>query len=134
MFLSSYGPADHLYTERINSLAGEAEKASIKVIALFPGKSETKATVARFATLHQFQFGCAIDAGNAYADAYRATRTPEVLMLDKSMRVVYTGAIDDSTFGGAAARPYLRNAITDLTNRRDPRTKFTRVFGTPIDR
>ena len=134
LFLSSYGPADHLYTERLKSIHVEAETVGIKTIALFSGKEETKATVARFVALHELKFNCAIDDGNAYADAFRATRTPEVFLLGKDMRVVYTGAVDDSTFGGETARPYLLNAIRDYANGRDIKTAATRVFGTPIDR
>ena len=134
LFLSSYGPADHLYTERLNSVHAEAEKVGIKVVALFSGKEETKATVARFAALHVLKFNCAIDSGNAYADAFRATRTPEAFLLSKEMRVVYSGAIDDSTFGGETARPYLLNAIREYATGREVKTAATRVFGTPIDR
>lgn len=134
LFLSSYGPADHLYTERLKSVHEEVDKLGIKVLALFSGKEETKATLARFVALHELKFNCAIDGGNAYADAFRATRTPEAFLLSKDMRVVYAGAIDDSTFGGETARKYLLNAIREYANGRDVRTAATRVFGTPIDR
>jgi hypothetical protein len=134
MFLSSYGPVDHLYTERLNLVHAEAEKLGIKLLALFSGKEETIATVARFAALHEFKFACAVDRGNAFADAFRATRTPEVFLLGKGMQVVYTGAIDDSTFGGDAVRPYLLNAIRNYAGGRGINPTATRVFGTPIDR
>jgi hypothetical protein len=133
IFSSTYGPVDHLYAERIKQAAALCKASGISVMALFPGKDETNASVAQFATRHSFDFPCAVDAGNAYADAVRAARTPEVFLLDEQLRVSYTGAIDDNTFGGEAAKPYLVNAIKELADG-DVTTKPTRVFGTAIDR
>ena len=134
LFLSSYGPADHLYTARINAIYEEAQTGGINTLALFSGKSETKATIARFASLHNLKIPCALDPGNAYADAFRATRTPEAFLLSKELRVIYTGAVDDSTFGGDSARPYLLSAVKALANGGKANPAVTRVFGTPIDR
>ncbi|MCP4639628.1 MAG: redoxin family protein, partial [bacterium] len=35
------------------------------------------------------------DAGNRYADAVHAKRTPEIFILDKDLRLVYHGALDN---------------------------------------
>jgi hypothetical protein len=134
LFLSSYGPADHLYAERLSSVSKLATGAGISVIGLFSGKAETRASVAQFVARHTFEFACAIDPGNAYADAFRATRTPEAFLLDNKMRVLYAGAIDDNTFGTEQAIPYLRNAINQFASGAKVTTRPTRVFGTPIDR
>jgi hypothetical protein len=134
LFVSTRGPADHLYAERLSLAAETAEKANIGVIGLFPGKEETKATLARYAISRGLSFPCALDAGNAYADAFRATRTPEAFLLDDKLRVVYTGAIDSNTFGNEETTNYLLNAISDLVSGSQVRVPSTRVFGTPIDR
>ena len=134
LFLSTYGPADHLYAERLNEIHKAASDAGIDTLALFPGKAETKSSIVRFSTLMALEFPCALDPGNAYADAYRATRTPEAFLLDSNKRVVYTGAIDTSTFGGESAKPYLLNAVRALGTGAKIPVATSRVFGTPIDR
>ena len=134
LFLSTYGPADHLYAERLNAIHRAAANAGISTLGLFSGKAETKQTVVRFSTLMSLEFPCALDSGNAYADAFRASRTPEAFLLDTKKRVVYTGAIDTSTFGGASDKPYLMNAVLALGAGSRIAVQTTRVFGTPIDR
>jgi len=134
LFMSTEGPADDIYAERISLAATAAEQAKIGVIALFPGKTETKASLARFIVKHGFTFPCGVDCGNAYADAYRATRTPEAFLLDAKLRVVYTGAIDSNTFGSDGTTPYLMNALHSLASGAKPSLPSTRAFGTPIDR
>lgn len=134
LFLSSQGPADHLYSERLSSAAEAAEKAKIGVIGLFPGKFETKASIARFVLSRAIGFPCGLDAGNAYADAFRASRTPEAFLLDDKLRVVYAGAINSNTFGSEDTTTYLLNAISDLASGVKVRLPATRVFGTPIER
>lgn len=127
LFLSSYGPADHLYVQRLNIVYEAASKVGVSILGLFPGKGETKASVARFTVLHKLGFSCALDAGNAYADAFRASRTPEAFLLDAQMKVVYGGAIDDSTYGGETARNYLLNAIRDFAESGSKGTEHARV-------
>jgi len=134
LFMSTQGPADHLYSERISLIAERADKANIGVLGLFPGKGETRASIARFIVNRSILFPCALDGGNAYADAFRATRTPEAFLLDDKLRVVYTGAIDSSTFDIEGTTAYLLNAINDLASGAKVRLPSTRVFGTPIDR
>lgn len=134
LFLSTYGPADHLYIERINQIAETAAAADITTLGLFSGKSESRAALARFTVGLTIKFPCAIDPGNAFADAYRATRTPEAFLMDSQMRVVYAGAIDSSTFGGEGTIQYLQNAMRDFSAGEKVKVAVTRVFGTPIDR
>ncbi|MEO7454161.1 MAG: redoxin family protein [Fimbriimonadales bacterium] len=134
LFMSTYGPVDHLYAERINQVGVKAKEAGVSVIALFSGRDENRILVTQFVARHAFGFPCAVDPGNAYADAFRATRTPEAFLLDSKLRVVYAGAIDDNTFGTESATPYLLTAISDFASGQQVRTSATRVFGTPIDR
>lgn len=134
LFLSSHGPADHLYSERLVSVAAEAKSHGISVVGLFPGREETKASVARFAVSRSINFPCALDTGNAYADAFRATRTPEAFLLDKEFKVVYAGAVDSSTFGGEGTQAYLINALKNHGQGTKISVPVTRPFGTPIER
>lgn len=134
MFLSAGGAVDSLYAERVRKAAEECAANGIAVIGLFPNVDETAADVSRYAAAADFKFTCAIDDGHAFADAYRATRTPEVFLLDSSLRVVYTGGIDSDSRGGAESVPYLQNAIKALSSGEAPVVQQTIPFGTEINR
>jgi hypothetical protein len=130
LFLSSAGPVDAVYRERIDAIAAKCATSQVDVLGLFSGKTETASSIA----MMRLPFPCAVDEGNAFADAYRATCTPEVFLLDEERHVVYTGAIDSSTWGGEAAVSYLSLAINALVLAKLPNVQQTMPFGTFIAR
>jgi peroxiredoxin len=58
-----------------------------------------------------FVFPYARDESQEVARAYGAERTPEVFLFDRGRRLVYHGAIDDSTDPEGVQARYLRDAI-----------------------
>jgi hypothetical protein len=134
LFLSTSGAADGLYLERISECAKEAAKAGIGVLGLFPDYDETAAGVSAFGAAAGISFDIALDPGNAFADAYRATRTPEAFLLDADGRLVYTGAIDSSTWPDPSNRPFLMEAIKNMGSGQAPKIAKTLPFGTIIRR
>lgn len=68
-----------------------------------------------FAAEHRLPFPYLHDADQSVARAYRAQRTPEVLVFDADRRLRYHGRIDDSPKDPeAVTRQDLRNAIEAL--------------------
>jgi Redoxin len=80
----------------------------------------------------QFVFPYAHDPSQDVPRAYGATRTPEVFLLDGQRRVVYHGAIDDSTDPGAVDQTYLRDALDALLEGREAPQPDTRPVGCTI--
>ena len=134
LFLSTSGAADGLYLERISECAKEAAKAGIGVLGLFPDYDETAAGVSAFGSAAGISFDIALDPGNAFADAYRATRTPEAFLLDPEGRVSYTGAVDSSTWPDPSNRKFLMEAIKAMGSGLGPAIAKTLPFGTIIRR
>jgi hypothetical protein len=76
-----------------------------------------------------------VDADHVLADAFGATRTPEVFLFDEELSLVYQGAIDDNMEDASAVgKPYLENALMNLLNSMpiDPAT--TKSVGCTIKR
>lgn len=82
-----------------------------------------------------FQFNYVLDENSAMADAFGATRTPEVFLFDKTGKLVYHGAIDDNANGpGEVTRKHARIAIEEMTGGKTVSTTRTRFVGCGIKR
>lgn len=58
-----------------------------------------------------------VDTDHVLADAFGATRTPEVFLFDADLSLVYQGAIDDNMEDASAVeKPYLENALKNMLN------------------
>ena len=67
---------------------------------------------------------------------YAVSTTPQVLILDRQGRLVYSGAIDSSAMlkkTAGATVPYVRHALEDLQAGREVKRKITRAFGCYIN-
>lgn len=77
-----------------------------------------------------------IDTQHQLADAFGAKTTPHVFLLDKDMKLVYRGAIDDR-YEGRKSEPdnhYLKNAMKALVNGKPIEPAVTRQVGCSIKR
>ena len=69
------------------------------------------------------------------ADAFGASRTPEVFLFNRKGELVYKGAIDDNPQDpGGVKRTHLKEAINELTQGRPVSIKETRSIGCGIKR
>jgi hypothetical protein len=134
VFLSTTGAMDELYFPRLNKIYEECSAANIDMLGIFSEYDETAQRVSRVAGLMNIAFPCAIDPGNAFADAFRATRTPEAFLLDSDMRLIYTGAVDSSSFESDDNRRYLSDAIKAMAAGKGPSIRKTLPFGTILRR
>lgn len=76
-----------------------------------------------------------IDQDHQLADAYGATRTPHVYLMDADNVLVFRGAIDDNSRSASdVENTYLRDAILELTSGREITTKTSRAIGCTIKR
>ena len=80
-------------------------------------------------------FAYVIDKDHVLADAFGATKTPDVFLFNGDMELVYKGAIDDNSKDkSSVSEPYLINAVQALAkgNKIDPAT--TKALGCSIKR
>ncbi|MBK9285570.1 MAG: thioredoxin family protein [Sphingobacteriaceae bacterium] len=75
-----------------------------------------------------------VDIKSALADAFGATRTPQVFLFD-AKGLIYKGAIDDNVKDPAEVKdPYLKNALNALVKGSKPATQETKSIGCTIKR
>ncbi len=76
-----------------------------------------------------------VDANHRLADAFGATRTPDVFLFDADLKLVYRGAIDDNAAdAGAVEEPFLMNALHAMTAGEAVSKDVTRSIGCTIKR
>lgn len=82
-----------------------------------------------------YPFSYVVDKNSAMADAFGATRTPEVFLFDKSGKLVYHGAIDDNANDpGEVTRKHAKIAIEEMVAGKNVSTTKTRFVGCTIKR
>ena len=75
-----------------------------------------------------------LDAKSQLADAFGATRTPQVFLFN-AKGLVYKGAIDDNVKDPAEVKdPYLKNALAAIVKGTTPTTQETKSIGCTIKR
>lgn len=73
------------------------------------------------------------DEGQEVYPKYGATRTPEVYLVDKSLTVRYTGAIDDNVRDPESVKEkFLENAIEAIEKGEEPKPAATKAVGCSI--
>lgn len=82
-----------------------------------------------------FDFAYVIDKNHELADAFGATKTPDVFLFDSDMKLVYKGAIDDNSKDKEAVEePYLKKAISSMAAGEMPNPAETKALGCSIKR
>jgi hypothetical protein len=86
-----------------------------------------------YAKAQGYQWYYAMDDNGTLATAFGARRTPECYLFDKSGRLVYHGAIDDSPGDPSTVqRHHLREAIDEMVAGKSVTVKETRSVGCSI--
>lgn len=126
------------WEDRYNPIAQLAKDNNIGVIALNPNAAirddgESMEDMKERAESSNYQFYYALDKQAKLAEAFGATRTPDIFLFNSDMELVYTGAIDDNAKSAEdVEQPFLKNAIENLVagNEIDPKT--TKALGCTI--
>lgn len=85
-------------------------------------KEDSPDAMKKHATEKGYNFPYLIDKNHVFADALGATRTPDLFLFDKDMKLAYKGCIDDNMKEPEKVEQfYVKNAMVNL------------VSGTPID-
>lgn len=118
------------YEERINSLAKKYDGEKVAVIAICVNRVEADKLPALTKRVEEkkFAFHYLYDESQKVAKDYGAIFTPEFYVLNKGRKVVYMGAMDDSTDAAgvkvrlvedaiAAAKAGMKPAVTETIGR-----------------
>jgi mono/diheme cytochrome c family protein len=144
-FLGVDCPLARVYAPRLGELARRYEGRGVVFIGLDANRQDSLSAIAGFAKDRQVAFPILKDLRQKGANLVGATRTPEVVVLDRERRIRYRGRIDDQ-FGflpnnraagyrrRAAARKDLEAAIDDLLANRAVAVPETDAAGCLIGR
>jgi len=140
MFSCNTCPIVQKYETRTVETCKKAMDNKIGVILLnsneaYREKGDSYTDMKEYAAKLGYKWNYAVDEKSVMADAFGATRTPEVFLFDKNGKLVYHGAIDDNANGAdEVTRKHLSIAIDELTGGKEISTKNTRSVGCTIKR
>ena len=141
MFSCNTCPVVKKYQGRTLESAKLAAGKDIGVIVLNPNEATRTSgdsfdDMKAYAKEQGYDFSYVVDENSAMADAFGATRTPEVFLFDKNNKLVYHGAIDSNqdAANDESTRKHLKIAIEELTGGKTIETTTTRSVGCSIKR
>lgn len=140
IFTSNTCPWVHAWEDRYNEVARIAADNNIGVVFVNPNEAtrsqgESMADMKARAEKLGYAFTYALDRDHRLADAYGATRTPHVYLMDKSNKLVYVGAIDDNSRDrNAVEKRYLADALAQVGKGQAVTTTNSRALGCTIKR
>ena len=126
------------YEDRLIELHNKAAAMGYPVVAIQPNDPGVKAgdsfeKMQERAKEKSFPFLYLIDEKQEVYPAYGATRTPEIYLIDNSMTLRYTGAIDDNYQDAEAVKSnYVIDAIEAIESGKDPDPNFIKAIGCTI--
>lgn len=99
------------------------------------GDDDSQKAMTSYAKKQAYTKPYLMDDNSVLADAFGATRTPEVFLFDKDGKLVYHGSIDDSAKDPAAVtKQYLADAMKALSEGKEITTKTSVSTGCSIKR
>ena len=126
--------------ERTKEVCSFAAKKGIGVAILNSneasrGGSDSYEDMKDYAKKQGYQWNYAVDKNSELADAFGASRTPEVFLFDKTGKLVYHGAIDDNpSNAGNVSRKHLMVAMDEMLEGKEVAVKESRSVGCGIKR
>ncbi len=126
--------------ERTIAINAYAQKMNVGVIVLnsneaYRNEDDSYEAMQAYSKDQKYTWSYAVDKNNEVADAFGAKRTPEIFLFDKTLKLVYHGAIDDNpSDASAVGRHHLKEAIDELAAGKDISVKESRSVGCGIKR
>lgn len=134
VWLSAQCPVVRSYKDRINEIAAEYEARGINFVGINSNSTEDLAWIKSNIAEYGYKFPVLIDKGNALADKWGASVTPEVYYFDAENVLKYHGAIDNDRSGKNVTEQYLRTAFdSGLSGKAIVKTRAN-AFGCSIKR
>jgi len=128
------------WEDRMKSISNTARINNVGMIALNPNerireRGESISDMKRRSTKQTYNFIYAMDKDHEIADAFGATKTPEVFLFDGAMKLVYKGSIDDNPNNSSSVKNnYLQDAIQAMAEGSAIINSRTKLQGCSIKR
>jgi peroxiredoxin len=132
VFVSTECPFSNAYIERLRAIASDYSKKNVTLLGVNANPAESLAQIREHAGKNKLDFTILKDEGSRVADAYGATRTPEVFVVDGSGVLRYRGRIDNAKEIARVQRSDLREALDEMIAGKPVSVAETKSFGCPI--
>ena len=137
IFLSPECPLCQNYSSVIRRLR-EKFHAQVNFYGIFPGTAYTRADIKSFEEKYQTAVPMYLDSKFRFTSYVQATVTPQVILLAKDGRMLYSGAIDDWMAAPGKKRVkanthYLEDALEQVLVSRQVTLKRTKAIGCKIN-
>jgi hypothetical protein len=125
---------------RTKAITAYAKQHQIGVILLNSNEAtrngdDSYAAMQAYARKQGYDCYYAVDQDSRIANAFGATRTPEIYLFDIHGKLQYKGAIDDNpSNAGAVTRIHAREAINEMTAGKEVSVKTSKSLGCSIRR
>ncbi len=126
--------------QRTLDVAAYAKQNNIGIILLNSNEgsrndADSYSAMKDYAKAQQYNFPYVVDQDSKIANAFGATRTPEIFLFDANGKLQYKGAIDDNpNDAGNVKRVHAREAITELVSGKSVSVRESRSVGCSIKR
>jgi peroxiredoxin len=126
--------------QRTLDVAAYAKQNNIGIILLNSNEGsrsdvDSYSAMQQYAKGQQYNFPYVVDQDSKIANAFGATRTPEIFLFDANGKLQYKGAIDDNpNDAGNVKRVHAREAITELVAGKSVSVRESRSVGCSIKR
>lgn len=126
--------------DRYREIQAICKEKNIGIIAINSNEAQRGAddsveAMKKFAADNGYEFPYVVDENSVFADAFGATKTPDIFLFDKDLKLVYKGSIDNNHRDPTAITDtYLKNAIGNLVNGQPINPNETKAVGCTIKR
>ena len=135
VFTCNHCPVAKAYEDRLLALHAKYRDKGVALVAISVSQLETDGLteMKRRATAKKYGFSYLHDSTQKIGQAFGATSTPQVFLLDGARKVAYMGKIDDSLHIEKVTEPFLADAIDAVLIGKQPEVTETKPTGCPIE-
>ncbi len=137
IFSCNHCPVAKAYEGRITTIGNEWKKKGFGVVVVNSNDPKNAPVdgldgMKERAKEKGFEFPYVVDATSEVARAFGASKTPEVFLFDKDLKLAYYGSIDSDQNDEKGAEPYLTKALGAMAEGKAIETPTTKAFGCGI--
>ena len=139
IFLAPDCPLSQNYTLTLSNLSKQFEKNSICFYGIIAGNDFEKNEVNDFVNKYKIGFRILMDTDFNLTNYFKASKTPEVFVVNAQQKILYAGAIDNWASDLGVHRQvitahYLEDALMEFVQNREIMVKETKAVGCFIER
>jgi peroxiredoxin len=134
VFTCNHCPFAQAYEERLVKFATDYKDKGVELVAINVSNLDADKLPAMKERAEEkgFNFAYIYDPSQNIAREFGATNTPHAFVLDKSRKIIYTGAIDDNENDASVTRHYVREAVDAALAGKSPELSKTDPVGCSI--